>query len=132
MTSVSALTYSSEYKSNFVFNNPKKFGTVPTKKVSPLSRGGTLLRRNKKHHPRRSTTPVVSDYRFSSIADSFNRNMLFMPSEFTDRSSTNTIEDGDDNASNATLTSNKDAVDGDYRRSNKINQSFFRKKKPTS
>ena len=54
-----------------------------------------------------------------------------MPSEFTDRSSTNTIEDGDDNASNA-LTSNKDAVDGDYRRSNKINQSFFRKKKPTS
>uniref|UniRef100_A0A182JJR9 ANK_REP_REGION domain-containing protein n=1 Tax=Anopheles atroparvus TaxID=41427 RepID=A0A182JJR9_ANOAO len=56
LTSVSASTYSSEYERKL--SKHEKFFTLPSKTLSPLTRGGTFMRRKRRQRP--STTDHVT------------------------------------------------------------------------
>uniref|UniRef100_A0A2M4CL14 Putative ankyrin n=1 Tax=Anopheles darlingi TaxID=43151 RepID=A0A2M4CL14_ANODA len=142
MTSVSASTYSSEYEPKL--SKHEKFFTLPSKTLSPLTRGGTFMRRKRRQRP--STTDHVT---LQTFVESFttptaarrgsdtNNNSNSIPSTTVkaktkaNPSNTTTYPNAND-FSTGNAGSQQGTVPPTGRR-NRSNQSFFRKKRnPTN
>ncbi|XP_058827933.1 uncharacterized protein LOC131687864, partial [Topomyia yanbarensis] len=135
MTSVSASTYSSEYDPMFVVN--ERFHSLPSKKLlSPLSRGGTFMRK-KSRRQRPSTATGVELQRTHSMLTVITPEHLSLATNT--RPVALNIDAGNSSGNNNRTSLMARAPDtmslmsgsaGNLRRNDKINQSFFRRKKP--
>lgn len=125
MTSVSASTYSSEYDPKFIVN--ERFHSLPSKKLlSPLTRGGTFMRK-KNRRQRPSTATGVELQRTHS--------MLTMSTPEHLSLDTNTSPAEAIGHRGSMIAQSPDTMSlisgsvGNLRRNDKSNQSFFRRKK---
>ncbi|XP_058456702.1 uncharacterized protein LOC131434069 [Malaya genurostris] len=131
MTSVSASTYSSEYDPMFVVN--ERFHSLPSKKLlSPLSRGGTFMRK-KSRRQRPSTSTGVELQRTHSMLTVITPENLSLPTNT--RSAATNSKSGNNNRISlmprpTDTMSLRSGSSGNLHRNDKINQSFFRRKKP--
>ncbi|KXJ81940.1 hypothetical protein RP20_CCG016219 [Aedes albopictus] len=125
MTTVSASTYSSEYDPRFIVN--ERFHSLPSKKLlSPLTRGGTFMRK-KNRRQRPSTATGVELQRTHSMLTMVTPEQLSLD---TNKSAAETI-----GLRSSMMAHPSDTMSlisgsaGNLRRSDKTNQSFFRRKK---
>lgn len=121
MTSVSASTYSSEYDPMFIVN--ERFHSLPSKKLlSPLTRGGTFMRKKNRRQRPSTATGVELQRTHSMLTMITPLDTNTSPAEAIDHRSSMIAQSPD------TMSLISGSV-GNLRRNDKSNQSFFRRKK---